>query len=110
MIGLRGVAHAAQSLNDVGLRIGLARVNDVVDGLRAAKVRMLGGTVYRREPALAVGVGEEGEIAEVLAKEAELPEVIGDVFADVRDGAVGADDDLGILVGAALRAVLVLVG
>ncbi len=39
-------------------------------------------------------------VAEVFAgEEAELPEVVGDVFADVGDGAVGADDDLGIFVG-----------
>ena len=41
-------------------------------------------------------------VAEVFAgEEAELPEVVGDVFADVGDGAVGADDDLGVFVGEA---------
>src|SRR5580704_17033339 len=39
-------------------------------------------------------------VAEVLAgEEAELPEVISDVLADVGDSAVGADDDLGVFVG-----------
>ena len=45
-----------------------------------------------------IGVSEEGLVAEVLAQQTELPQVIGDVFADVSDGAVGADDDLGIFV------------
>ena len=40
-------------------------------------------------------------VVKVLAgEEAELPEVVGDVLADVGDGAVRADDDLGFLVGA----------
>ncbi len=45
-----------------------------------------------------IRIGEEGLVAEVVAEQAELPEVIGDVFADVGDGAVGADDDLGVFV------------
>ena len=54
-----------------------------------------------------IGISEERLVAEVLAQQTKLPQVIGNVFADVGDGAVGADDDLGIFVGA-LRAVLVL--
>ncbi len=45
-----------------------------------------------------VGVCEELAVAEVAAQQAELPEVIGNVLADVGDGAVGADDDLGVFV------------
>ena len=52
-------------------------------------------------------VGEEALVAEVAAEQAELPKVVGDVFADVGDGAVGADDDFGVVVRV-LRAVLVL--
>ncbi len=37
VVGLVGVAHAAQGLDDVGLRIGLARVDDVVDGVAPPK-------------------------------------------------------------------------
>ena len=60
-----------------------------------------------RDPAAVVGLDlavvlVEGLVAEVLAGEqAELPEVVGDVLADVGDGAVGADDDLGVFVGEA---------
>ena len=54
-----------------------------------------------------VGVCEERLVAEVLAEQAEFPEVIGDVFANVSDRAVGANDDLRVFVRA-LRAVLVL--
>jgi len=45
-----------------------------------------------------IGVGEEGLVAKVLAEEAEFPEVVGDIFADVGDGAVGADDNFGVFV------------
>ena len=40
----------------------------------------------------AVGVGLERAIVEILAQEAEFPELVGDVLAHVGDGAVGADD------------------
>ena len=47
-----------------------------------------------------VGVFVEFGIAEVLAGEqAKLPEVVGNVLADVSDGAVGANDDLGVFIG-----------
>ncbi len=75
-------------------------VDDVVDGRGAAEVRMVRLAVLGRDPALVIGIGEERLVAEVAAEQAELPEVVGDVFADVGDGAVGADDDLGVFVGA----------
>ena len=37
-------------------------------------------------------------VVEILAEQAELPELIGDVLADVGDGAVRAHDDLVVLV------------
>ena len=38
-------------------------------------------------------------VAEVLAgEEAKLPQVVGDVLADVGDGAVGSDDDLSVFI------------
>ncbi len=106
VIGLVGVAHAAQRLDHVGLRIGLARVDHVVDGRGAAEVRMGLLALDGRDPALVIGILEERLVTEVAAEQAELPKVVGDVFADIGDGAVGADDDLGIFIG--LRAVLVL--
>ncbi len=52
------------------------------------------------DPAGVIWVFVELLVAEVFAGEkAELPEVVGDVFADVGDGAVGANDDLGVFVG-----------
>ena len=100
VVGLLGVAHAAQRLNHVGLRIALARVDHVIDGLRAAKVRMRLHAVHGRDPALVIRIGEEWLVAEVAAEQAKLPEVIGDVFADIRHGAVGTHDDFGIFIGA----------
>ncbi len=42
---------------------------------------------------------EETAVAEVATELAELPEMIGDVLADVADGAVRAHDDLLVFVG-----------
>ena len=105
VVGLLGVAHAAQRLDHVGLRIGLPRVDHVVDGLRAAEVRMVLLALFRRDPALVIGIGEERLVAEVAAQQAKLPQVIGDVFADIGDGAVGAHDHLGVFVGFAFASV-----
>jgi hypothetical protein len=41
-VGLRGVAERAQRLGDGGLRLFLARVDDVVDFVGAAEVWMVG--------------------------------------------------------------------
>ncbi len=62
---------------------------------------MVGFAMLGGDPALvAVGITEELLVAEIAAEKAELPEVVGDVLADVADGAVRADDDLGVFVGA----------
>ena len=45
-----------------------------------------------------VWVSEELLVAEVLAQQAELPQMIGNVFANIGDRAVGADDDLRVLI------------
>ena len=99
VIGLFGISHAAERLDDIGLRVRLARVDDVVDRGRAAEARMVRLTRFSGDPAFVVGIREEAFIAEVLAEQSELPKMIGNVFADVGDGAVRADDDLGIFVG-----------
>ena len=47
-----------------------------------------------------------GPVIEILAQQAEFPKLIGDVLADIGDGAVGADDHfavVGILVGLLLE-------
>ncbi len=102
VVGGFGEAHASEGGDDVVLRVVLAGVDDVVDGVGAAEGG--GGGIARAcggDPAGVGGVLVEFGVAEVFAGEqAELPEVVGDVFADVGDGAVGADDDLGIFVGA----------
>src|SRR5579863_4348755 len=98
------MAKPAQSLDDRILRFGLAGVDDVVDFGDIAEVGMgfLGvGVVGRRGNPAVVGVGIAIELAigEITAQEAELPHVVGDVFADVANGAVGADDDFLVFFG-----------
>src|SRR2546421_3643848 len=47
----------------------------------------------RGNPAIAlVGIAIELAVAEVATQQAKLPHVVGDVFANVADGAVGADN------------------
>src|SRR5581483_7834573 len=56
-------------------------------------MRVIGLAVHGGNPALVlIGVAVEPAVAEVFPEEAEFPEVVGDVFADVTYGAVGADD------------------
>ena len=93
-----GVSKTAQSFNHVCLGIGLAAVNDVVDCLRASEIGMRRLTHFGRDPAHVVVVGKEGRVAEVPAKQAKLPQVIGDVLADIGNGSVGTDDHLGVFI------------
>ena len=100
VVGGFGVAHAAEGGDDVILRIVLARVDDVVDVVGVAEEWVRGFAVDGGDPAGVRWVLVEFCVAEVFAgEEAELPEVVGDVFADVGDGAVGADDDFGVFIG-----------
>jgi hypothetical protein len=95
------VAESAQRFDDRVLRLGLARIDDVVDFSDVAEVRMiLLALVIGGDPAVVlIGIAVELAIAEIASEQAELPHVIGDVFADVADGAVGADDDFLIFFG-----------
>ena len=64
-----GVAQAAQGFDDVGLRVGLAPIDDVIDGLRSAKVRVVGLAVLGGDPAGVVGIWKKRQIAEVAAQQ-----------------------------------------
>src|SRR6202008_2823247 len=89
-----------QSLDDRTLRFGLAGGNDVVDLGAAAQGGVVPTALERRNPAvMLVGIAVELAVAEVAAEQAKLPHVIGDVFANVADGAVGADDDFLVFFG-----------
>ncbi len=91
-----------RACDDLVLRIVLAGVDDVVDGVGVAEDGVAGSRWVSVEiQQVWDRVFVELFVAEVLAgEEAELPEVVGDVLADVGDGAVGADDDLGVFIGA----------
>ena len=94
VVGGLAVAEAAQGFDDRVLRLRLAGIDDVVDLRDVAEVRMILLAVRRGNPAVvAVRIAVELAISEVAPQQAELPHVVGDVFADVADGAVGADDD-----------------
>ena len=85
--------EAAQSFDHRVLCLGLASVDYVVRPFHVAEVRMLGFSVLGGNPALvAVWVGVKLAISKVAPEEPELPHVKSDVFADVPDGAVRAND------------------
>src|SRR5690349_17830917 len=46
-----------------------------------------------------VGVEKEFAITEIAAEQTEFPEMVGDVFADIADGAIGANNHFLILFG-----------
>src|SRR5271157_2586808 len=94
------IAEQPDGLDDGVLRIALPRVDHVVDGCHAAKMRMVSLAVLGRDPhIMPVGIAIEPAIAEVAPEEAELPQVVGDVLADIANRAIRAHDYLRVLVG-----------
>jgi hypothetical protein len=110
------VTHAAQGGHHVVLRVGLRRVDHVVDRIRLGEdgVRgIVGLRVARAGPAGAdrapadldrVRVGRilvELLVVEILARQqTKLPQMVSDILADVRHRAVRAHDDLRLFVRA----------
>ena len=67
-----------------------------------AETRMIGSAAGgSRHPDVSRGI--EQLVFEILIEQSELPELVRDVFADVRDGAVGSDDDLVVVMALACR-------
>src|SRR5271165_7584141 len=91
-----GVSKPTQGFDHVGLGIGLAAVNYVVDSLGAAEMRMRLFTNLGRDPAHVIVVGEEASIAEVPPQQTKLPQMIGDVLAHVGDSSIGTNNHFGI--------------
>src|SRR5438105_15588109 len=92
---LLGVSQRAQSFNYVVLRIRLARIDHVIDFVHAAKVRMIALAALSRDPALVtIRIEIEAPISKVPAEQSTLPQMVGNVFADVSNRAVGAHNHL----------------
>ena len=91
------IAEPEQPLSYDILQIGLPDIDHVVDGLAAAKCRMI-------RPAAAgschpdVLFFSERVIFEVLIEEAELPELVRNVFTDISHSPIGTDNDLVLVV------------
>ena len=91
---------ARKSCGHYVLQVSLARVDHVVNELRprrnaGARIVLTGGRGPDR-----VACGSVMAIcdSEILAEQAEFPKLVGDVFADVGDGAIGAHNDLCLIV------------
>ena len=97
--GLLRIAQRLQSCHHYVLQIRLPDVDDIVNARAVAKRRgrAAGGRRIGRDPQLAaIGIAHERAIVEILAQQAEFPELIGDVLADISDRAVGTHDHLAV--------------
>ena len=101
-VTLRDVSQRPQRLLHLRLRIVLARVHHVVDGIRVPEaqttVRPLRLKLRCRNPARMRRVLEKLCVAEVLSQKSELPQVVGDVLAYIRYGPVGPHQNLGVFI------------
>ncbi len=101
--GLFGVAQQANGLDDSILRIRLPRINDVIDRRDIAEVWMVSFALLGRDPDLMlIGIAIEPAIAKVAPQQPKLPQVIGDVLADIAHGAIRPYDDFRVFVGPGL--------
>ncbi len=105
-LGLGGMAERLEAGAHDPLQVALAGVDDVDDPVGAAEGRVNGLTVGRGGTGLPDLRLLPVAIAEVLAQQPELPELVGDVLADVGHRAVRAHDHLvGVLEPGELLAV-----
>ena len=95
-LGALGVAQGGDRRLHHPLRVRLADVDDVEHLARVAERRRggLAGVAGRAPEDVAVGIGAVAAVPEVPVDEAQLPELVGDVLARVRDDSIGPDDDL----------------
>ncbi len=117
ILGLAGMAERPQRLAEECLQIHLPRIDDVVNARRPSERQSAGiGLARRRRPqrlAVPLNVAQSGgpypphtqsggscpldielAIVEVASEQTELPELIGEVFADVGHDTVRTDDHL----------------
>ncbi len=88
---------AEQALDDDVLQIRLPDIDDVVYGVPMTEGRMIASASRRRgDPDVSGGI--EQFVLEVLVQQADFPQLIGDVLADIGHRAVGSDDDLVVFV------------
>src|SRR3989454_10727917 len=95
------MSEGAKRLAEQGLQIHLPRVDDVVNAARVPEGRRRRIALMRcrgpqRMPARLLS---EEAVPEIASEQAEFPELVGDVFADVGDDAVRSDDDFFARVG-----------
>ena len=104
-ISFGGESERAQSMLHHHLRIGLARINHVVNTLGMAECgrvkiagRIIGDPIHA-----SAGVSVKVLVIKITRQQSELPQVIGDILADVGDCAVGADNNFGVRLAGIFR-------
>src|SRR5215469_8404109 len=97
------VSESDQALNDDVLQIGLPDINYVIDGVAAAKIRVIASAAGgHRGPDVARFI--EHFILEVLIEKSDFPQLVGDVFSDIRNRAVRSDNNFVVFVSFSLEA------
>src|SRR4029453_16258884 len=93
---LRRMSEGPERLTEKRLQIHLSRIDHVVDARGAPEWGSVLLTIRgrRRPQHVTIGLSGEPAISKIAAEQAELPELIRNVFADVGDNAVGAHDHL----------------
>src|SRR5439155_10669669 len=94
--GLCWMAERPQRLAEKRLQVHLTRIDDVVYAFRASERRRDRVAVARRRRPQwpSIGLPHGKTITEVTPEQPELPELIREILADIRDDAVGPYDDL----------------
>src|SRR5438093_9868246 len=90
------MSERPQRLAQQGLQVHLPRVDDVVDPARVPEGRHRGIAVLRggRPERATARLASEEAIVKVAPEQAELPELIREVLANVRHDAIRPDDNL----------------
>ena len=95
VVGFFGVPERAQARDHHLLRIRLPRIDHVEHFMRVAERGRAGIVRFRigGPDFVAVGMRVEAAVVKIAAEQAEFPEMVRDVFADVGDRAGRAHDD-----------------
>src|SRR5580698_4041080 len=67
------IAQAAKRLDYIRLRIGLARINHVIDSLCTAKMGMFRLALFRRNPAEMIRICKERVVSKIASQQPKLP-------------------------------------
>src|SRR6266853_887377 len=99
-VGGLAMPKSAQRLNYGILRLGLPRIDHVINFGHIAKVRMIFLSVSSRDPALmSIGIAKEFPISKIASQQSKLPHVVSNILTDISNRAIRTHDDFLIFLG-----------